>query len=121
MPAIRNASRNPLVLPDGRGLPIGAVTNVPDEAWRLYRGHVVVQAWLSAGKIMIVGDEPSPMPEPVKPAAVPETLPDEPAGDDFDPLEALRDVARELGVTVDRRWGEARLRREIDEARASQE
>lgn len=117
MPAILNNSRRPLVLPDGRNLPMGVVTNVPDEAWRLFRGHVVVQAWLASGSINIIGPDAV---QPTKPDHADSDDDDEPENDDtFDPMAALREAAVELGVTVDGRWGEARLRREIEEARAA--
>ncbi len=54
-------------------------------------------------------------PSPPAPAPVPAvTVHEEPV---HDPLDALRAEAAALGLHVDRRWGEARLMQEIDEAR----
>lgn len=38
--------------------------------------------------------------------------------DTVDPLQTLRDEAEELGVSVDKRWGEAKLRQSIEDAKA---
>ena len=51
---------------------------------------------------------PAPAPTPIVSAQ------EEPA---HDPLDALRAEAAALGLHVDRRWGEARLMQEIDDAR----
>jgi hypothetical protein len=50
--------------------------------------------------------EPQPAPEPDQPADQPEDV------------DQLRVEAEALGIQVDRRWGAARLRQEIDAARA---
>ena len=58
-------------------------------------------------------DKPAGM-KPVKAASQPEPKP-EPAA--ADPLDDLRARAKDLGIEVDGRWGAARLRYEINQAR----
>jgi hypothetical protein len=38
--------------------------------------------------------------------------------DDIDDLAELREEADDLGITVDKRWGESRLREEIEKAKS---
>jgi len=44
--------------------------------------------------------------------------PDKSEAKEPDPLEGLRDEAEGLGITVDKRWGEAKLKEAIDAAKA---
>jgi len=67
-----------------------------------------------AQPVMPVATAPS-APAPIPPPPVPVVpVHEEPA---HDPLDALRAEATALGLHVDRRWGEARLMQEIDDAR----
>jgi hypothetical protein len=58
-------------------------------------------------------------PPPAAPVAAPAPTPIVSAQEEHahDPLDALRAEAATLGLHVDRRWGEARLMQEIDDAR----
>lgn len=98
------------------GLPGGPVLN-PErpakvERWNVIKEHAVVKSWLKAKVIEVVGAKSTEgaaesVPEP----EAPETQP-EPEADDLETLRAeYRDVA---GEDPDGRWGEKRLREEID-------
>lgn len=60
--------------------------------------------------LLAIGKARVPAAEPAEPPAV----------DDDDDLDALRAEAAELGVEVDGRWKEKRLRAEIEKARGAE-
>lgn len=95
MPRLTNRHHADLILPDGTTVRRGASLDVSAETWARARHRDVVQAWVSAGILEVEGEDPPP-----------------PA----DGLAALRAEADGLGVRVDGRWGEARLREEIEKA-----
>jgi hypothetical protein len=107
---------------DGRTYAAGEGTvSVVDDADHDAVAHMRYLA--TTGQVEILAEDPEPEPEPEE--SVPETVDKiaEPVevkdarivpGDDLD---ALRRIAQDLGVRVDRRWGADRLRQEIAVAR----
>ena len=141
MPTLKNAYTGDLILPDGTAVRRnGPVVPIADDTWAKMLKHPVVKAWVDEGRIVLVDAkavEPvaiKPAPEPYNPlmdqAAEAQYLQkasehrlermkaSEPVADEPDPRDPLREEARSLGIKVDMRWGEDRLREEIDKALA---
>jgi hypothetical protein len=109
MPTLTNNHHANLFLPDGTAIRRGGPgVSLPAEKWAGEIMNPVVAAWVASGWIRVSGEQPAPEPEP----AAAETASD-------DPRDPLRDEARALGIDINMRWGEARLRTEIDKARAA--
>ena len=118
MPVLRNNYHSNLFLPDGTAIRRGGPdVTMPADKWAKELENPVVQAWVDEGRIVVEGGAPSlKAAEPVRMAADPAPEP-APVDDEADPRDPLRDEARELGIEVDNRWGEKRLREEIAKAR----
>jgi len=99
MTSVTNKHTGPLALPGGPTLQPGQTRDVA--RWNVMRHHNVVSAWLRAG-VLKVEDE---VVEPVSAAVIEDTM------------EHLRAEAESIGIDVDGRWGEKRLRSEIEKAR----
>ena len=113
MPTLKNAYTGDLILPDGTAVRRnGPVVPIADDTWAKMLKHPVVKAWVDEGRIVLV-DAKAVEPVAPEPAPAPEPVADEP-----DPRDELREEARSLGIKVDMRWGEDRLREEIDKALA---
>jgi hypothetical protein len=103
---------------DGRTYAAGEGTvTVVDDRDRDAVAHM--QHLAATGQVQILDDdpEPDPEPEPERPEMV-DKIADPPEVKDAqivpeDDLDALRRIAQNLGVKVDRRWGVDRLRQEI--------
>jgi hypothetical protein len=109
---------------DGRTYAAGEGTvTVVDDGDRDAVAHM--QHLAATGQVQILDDDPEPKPEP-KPDPDPEPKQAEMVDKIADPaeakdaqivpeddLDALRRIAQNLGVKVDRRWGVDRLRQEI--------
>ena len=111
MPTLKNAYTGDLILPDGTAVRRnGPVVPIADDTWAKMLKHPVVKAWVAEGRIALV-DAKAVEPVAIEPAP-------EPVADEPDPRDPLREEARSLGIKVDMRWGEDRLREEIDKALA---
>ena len=111
MPTLKNAYTGDLILPDGTAVRRnGPVVPIADDTWAKMLKHPVVEAWVDEGRIVLV-DAKAVEPVAVEPAP-------EPVADEPDPRDPLREEARSLEIEVDMRWGEKRLREEIDKALA---
>ena len=117
MPTLKNAHTGDLILPDGIAIRRnGPAVTLADDVWSKALAHPVVKAWVDEGKIVVESAASSrKQAEPVRMAADPDPAPVE---DEADPRDELRGKARSLGIEVDMRWGEKRLREEIDKALA---
>lgn len=108
MTRVTNNHTGPLALPGGMVLAAGQTRNIP--RWDFIRRNNTVAAWLRARVLVEAEAEQAPAPEPII-ASEPESV--AVAAVDID---LLREQAGELGIDVDRRWGEKRLRAEIEKA-----
>jgi len=118
MPVLKNNHHGNLILPDGTAIRRGgpAVTMAADK-WARELKNPVVAAWVDLGWVLVEdGGKAEPVPAPA-PVFVTDPAP-EPVADEADPRDELREEARLLGIKVDMRWGEDRLREEIDKALA---
>jgi hypothetical protein len=114
MPVLKNNHHGNLILPDGTAIRRGgpAVT-MAAEKWARALENPIVAAWVDLGWVLVedgVKAEPAPV-------FVTDPAP-EPEADEADPRDELRAEAASLGIEVDNRWGEKRLREEIDKALA---
>lgn len=119
MAVIRSKHTSPLGLPRGPVIEPGKSVRVGN--WHVLRAHPVVSAWIAAGVIEEEAEAATVAPEPIAtpvapvvsaPAASPAESP--PVADD---VAMLRAEADRLGIKYDGRWGAAKLRQAIAEAR----
>ena len=111
MPTLKNAYTGDLILPDGTAVRrSGPVVPIAGDTWAKMLKHPVVKAWVDEGRIVLIDAKA------VEPVAVEPTP--APVADEPDPRDELREEARSLEIEVDMRWGEKRLREEIDKALA---
>lgn len=112
MVTLRNNHHSNLYLPDGTGVRRNSPpVKMAADKWADVAANPIVTSWVANGWLVVEGDvvaAPSPAPAPAP----------EPEPEEFSELESLRVDAAELGIAVDRRWGEKRLRDEIAKALA---
>jgi len=111
MPVVTNKHSGPLALPGGLVLQPGASRDIP--RWDTVRRNNTVAAWLRA-KVLVV--EPEGVTPGVDPSVVEADDQRLAPVDPVDGMTYLRAEAKALGINVDRRWGEKRLRAEIAKA-----
>jgi hypothetical protein len=118
MPILKNNHHGNLILPDGTAIRRGgpAVT-MAAEKWARELKNPVVAAWVDLGWVLVEGDGKAGPPPMTGNYFITDPAPD-PEADEADPRDDLREEARSLGIEVDNRWGEKRLREEIDKALA---
>lgn len=123
MAVIRSKHTSPLGLPRGPVIEPGKSVRVGN--WHVLRAHPVVSAWLAAGVIEEVAEGPAaaapepapapvPAPEPQAPVTSTVTIPGPAEANGADMLRAEAD---RLGIKYDGRWGAAKLRQAIAEAK----
>lgn len=129
MPILKNNHHGNLILPDGTAIRRGApaVTMAADK-WAGELKNPVVAAWVDLEWVLVEdgGKAENGLAEihKVSQSAYDKTAvfvtdpAPEPEADEADPRDELREEARSLGIKVDNRWGEKRLREEIDKALA---
>lgn len=110
MATVTNKHSGPLALSGGLVLPPGQSRDIP--RWDIVRRNNTVAAWLRA-QVLVVEAETGAAdirPHLVEAISAQKVAPVEIVVD----IAALRAEAKALGVDVDRRWGEKRLRAEIE-------